>query len=460
LDTAKFSDLDLKPEILRSILSLGYEKMTPVQNSSLPAILSNQDVTAQAKTGSGKTVAFACGLLEKIDVKKQAVQALVLCPTRELSQQVADEIRKLARFIPNLKVLTLCGGTPIAPQVASLDHGAHCIVGTPGRLEDHLQRRTLNLKAVSTLILDEADRMLEMGFSESIAGIVKKTPSSRQTLFFSATYPENIQTISRLYQKNSVNIKIDTKHKNFDIEQLFFKTTKNKKKTLLKILLTSYKLGSAVVFCNTKQKSQELANELEEDGFYAQAIHGDLDQRQRNEVLLLFANSSISVLVATDVAARGIDFKELEAVINFELPRDPEVYVHRIGRTGRAGKKGLALNLFSVEDMGKIKPIEEYQKSKAIVVDEKTLNKSHSKFRILPPMVTLCIGGGKKNKLRPTDILGALTTTGGLLGAEVGKINIFDFHSFVAIKKDKVEIAFKLLSEKKIKGRCFRIRKV
>jgi ATP-independent RNA helicase DbpA len=350
-----FSALGLAPGLFENLRALGYETMTPIQAQSLPSIMAGKDVIAQGSTGTGKTAAFGLGLLSRIDAKLFRVQAMVLCPTRELADQVANEIRALARSIPNIKVLTLCGGTPLAPQASSLQHGVHVVVGTPGRIEDHLQRETLPLQAVHTLILDEADRMLDMGFQEAIDAIIRQVPGRRQTLLFSATYPPQIQAIARRIMLDPVMVRTQARGDNPDIEQHFFALGGDRERlsALCRILL-HYQPDSALVFCNTIKATRELCAALVEFGFHALALHGDLEQRERDETLIQFANKSISILVATDVAARGLDIDTLDAVVNYEIARDPDVYLHRIGRTGRAGSKGQAYALYTDKEMASL----------------------------------------------------------------------------------------------------------
>lgn len=452
----KFSDLALNKDILENLSYLGYDTITPIQGASLPEILNNKDVIGQAKTGSGKTAAFALGILAKLDVTNKDVQALVLCPTRELSEQVSKELRKLARLMPNVKIATLCGGSPMQAQVTSLKNGVHCVVGTPGRVMDHLRRNTIYLDRLETLVFDEADRMLEMGFLNDMTEIVSCTPKTRQTLLFSATYPENIQHLSERFQKNPVLVKADTDHASLTIEHLFFEKNGEHDLALLSLILAHYKPGSTLIFCNTKQKCQELAEALQDEGYFAQALHGDLDQRQRDEALVLFSHKSLSILVATDVAARGLDIEELEAVINFDLAHDPEVHVHRIGRTGRAGSKGMAFSLFGPAESKRLKAIEEYQDQKITLGNRDELN-APNQTPMMPPMGTLRISCGRKNKLRAGDILGAITADTYFQASDVGKIDISETHSFVAINRAKIERALKLLGEGKVKGRMFKV---
>ena len=455
-----FSSLPLASEQLSNIKSLGYEQMTPIQAQGLPAVLEGKDLLAQAKTGSGKTAAFAIGLLHKLDVKKYQTQALVLCPTRELADQVSKEIRRLARAIPNTKILTLCGGKPIAPQLTSLEHSPHIVVGTPGRILKHLvDKHSLNLENLDILVLDEADRMLDMGFYEDIMQIINNTPKTRQTLLFSATYPEQIKDISDAIQNDPVDIRLETTHNENKIKQVFYEFEKGERTQTLISLLHHYHPQSTVVFCNRKQQAKELAEALWAEGFHALALHGDLEQKDRDQVLVQFSNKSSSILIATDVAARGIDIKDLEAVINFEITPDPEIHIHRIGRTGRAGNEGLALTLFMASEAHRVNRIEEYQNTTFKI--EKTSDlKRRENFKLSPPMVTLSINGGRKNKVRAGDILGALTAKTDLPGKQIGKIDIFDTLAYVAIERPIAKQALRILSEGKIKGRKFKVRKL
>jgi ATP-independent RNA helicase DbpA len=459
MKTNAFSTQPLPEAMLRNLDSLGYETMTPIQAQSLPHILQNSDVIAKAKTGSGKTAAFGIGMLMKLDVGTFRVQEVVLCPTRELSEQVARELRRLARFTHNVKILTLCGGTPLAPQRASLEHGAHIVVGTPGRIQDHLGKGTLSLKHVHTLVLDEADRMLDMGFKEDILKIASNIPKSRQTLLFSATYPDEIVQMSRAVQKDdAVIVSVEALHAESAIAQRFYRAEGERIDTLARLLI-KYKPDSAIVFCNTKAVCDEVADALYARGFHAHALHGDLDQRDRTEVLTLFANGSCSVLVATDVAARGLDIKDLGMVVNFDLPHDPEVYVHRIGRTGRAGKEGLALSLYGPDEASRVDTIARYTNAPAEYGNADTFPEGKGDV-LQPRYATLAIDGGKKNKVRPGDILGALTGDAGIAGRYVGKIDVFDFVTYVAVDRSVADSALTRLREGKIKGRKFRVRRV
>lgn len=459
MTTVTFSTLPLSTGLLTNIESLDYKMMTPIQAQSLPELLKGKDILAQAKTGSGKTAAFAIGILHRFEAQKYQTQALILCPTRELADQVSKEFRRLARAIANTNILTLCGGKPMGPQLASLERNPHIVVGTPGRILKHLEKGSLNLKALKVLVLDEADRMLDMGFQEDIMQVIQQTPHNKQTLLFSATYPDEIKHISDHIQKDPIDIRIESLHDNTKIKQVFYQIEKGDRTKTLAALLEHYRPESSLVFCNRKQQCQELADDLWQRGFHSLALHGDLEQKERDQVLLQAANKSTSILVATDVAARGLDIKDLNAVIVFELSPDPEVHIHRIGRTGRADSNGLALSLFMASEAKKIIAIEDYQKSPLTIQNPSTL-KTRENFRLSPPMVTLCINGGRKEKVRASDILGALTANTSLPGKQIGKIDIFDHISYVAIERSIAKQALNILSTGKIKGRKFKVRKL
>ena len=455
----KFSSLSISDAQIKNLDSLGYKKMTAIQAQSLPYVLKGRDLIAQAKTGSGKTAAFGIGLLERINPRFFGVQALILCPTRELADQVGKELRRLARSTPNIKLVLLCGGKPFGPQKGSLQHGAHIAVGTPGRIQDHLRKGTLELNGLKTLVLDEADRMLDMGFFDVMTEIISQTPKTRQTLMFSATYPNAIKKMCRSIQRDPVTVTVDAEHKHGVIEQLFYEVKKHERNNTLLALFEHYKPDNALVFCHTKKQCDEVARFLREHRIEALAIHGDLDQRERDQVLVLFANNSCPVLVATDVAARGLDIKSLKAVINYELPRDPEIHVHRIGRTGRAGEKGLALSIFTESEQYRVSAIEQYQKKPCICDVYASLDRD-PEFSLNSPMVTIQLDSGRKNKLRPGDILGALTGDAGLAGSQIGKIDIFVMSSYVAIERDALRQAMNYLANGKVKGRNIRARKI
>ncbi len=449
MNEINFSTLKLSPAMLANLETLEYKSMTPVQAQSLPEILQNRDVIVQAKTGSGKTAAFGIGLLHKLNVKSFKIQSMIICPTRELADQVAKELRRLARFAHNIKILMLYGGTPFKRQVNSLSHGAHIVVGTPGRLIQHISERTINLEAMNTLVLDEADRMLDMGFFDDIKKIITNTPAKRQTMLFSATYPDEIMSLSAEIQKDAVNIQTISQESANKIIERFYKTNFDEKLQATVNILSSFKPESTIIFCNTKVKAQELADDLQKQDIDALAIHGDLEQFVRTDVLVQFSNHSCPVLVATDVAARGLDVKNLSAVINYDIPNDSDTYTHRIGRTGRAGKEGLAFTLYVKDEIEDI-----YADEKRIFEDAKALHVTDL-IKILPKNVTLVIEGGKREKLRAGDILGALTAQGGLEGKSIGKIDIYDRQSYVAIERKYIDKAYQLIQNGKLKGRKF-----
>lgn len=458
MTTLSFSTLPaLTPAILTNLSQLGYDTMTPVQAQSLPLVLDGRDLIVQAKTGSGKTAAFGLGVIKALDPANLDTQALVLCPTRELSEQVANELRRLARALGNIKVITLCGGTPIRPQIESLKFGAHVVVGTPGRLMDHIDRATVDLSVIKLLVLDEADRMLDMGFYADVTDIVKACPNKRQTLLFSATYADDIRKASARFLHQPTEITVESVHEANQIEQHFYEIEPDRRLATVAQILEHFRPVSTLAFCNTKAQCRDVAEFLQAKGLSAIALHGDLEQREREDVLIQFANQSCSVLVATDVAARGLDIDGLDAVINVDITPDPEVHIHRIGRTGRAQASGLALTLCTPREMHRATAIQNYQKQDIVWDNPKNLKPAPGGI-LQAPMVTLCIQGGKKDKLRAGDILGALTKDAGFSGQDIGKINLLDFVSFVAVRRPIAKAANTALNNGKIKGRSFRVR--
>jgi ATP-independent RNA helicase DbpA len=451
-----FNELDLSPALLSAVESLGYAEMTPVQRESLPPILAGRDVLAEARTGSGKTAAFALGLLQRLDPSEIRLQALVLCPTRELADQVAKAIRRLAVNIPNIKLLTLCGGMPLGPQLASLEHDPHIVVGTPGRVQEHLKRGSLHGGGIRTFVLDEADRMLDMGFEEAIDDIVKRIAKHHQTLLFSATYPDEIRAVSGRVQNDPVVVTIEEAHTEATIEQRVVDVEPPAKTDVLARILQHEKPESALVFCNTRKDTDELAAALDRLGFSALALHGDLEQRDRDEALVRFANRSCNVLVATDVAARGLDIAGLPLVVSYDVAHDADTHTHRAGRTGRAGATGLSLVMAGSRELNKLRAIEERLGQPMQRYPAKPGN--GKKVLNLAPMKTLVIDAGRKDKLRPGDIVGALTGDAGLKADDLGKIDVFATRSYVAIKRDLAAKALGRLREGKIKGRSFRVR--
>lgn len=464
MDQHNFSSLSLSTEMLANLESLGFESMTAIQAQSLPSILSGKDVIAQGQTGSGKTAAFALGILASIDPKLFKVQSLVLCPTRELAEQVSGEIRRIARAIPNIKLLTFYGGTPLRAQADSLKHGAHIVVGTPGRIEDHLGKRTLDLSDIQILVLDEADRMLDMGFQATLDAIIEQVPTKRQTMLFSATFPDKIQQIAKRFLSNPVMAKVAPTQDTVRVEHRFYEVQKDSQRldaiTLL-LLANANDARSTLVFCNTREDVQNVAGALKSAGFSAGALHGEMEQRDRDQTLVRFSNGSLLVLVATDVAARGLDIESVDLVVNYSLAREMEVYVHRIGRTGRAGAKGLACSVFSAGERYRLDKLSAYleRECQLFELPEKALmDQSPTRSSVS----TLRVEGGKKQKLRPGDIVGALTgdkdDLGTILSDQIGKIQVGNSWSYVAIDRDVAKLGVKKLMEGRIKGKKFRAR--
>jgi ATP-independent RNA helicase DbpA len=452
-----FNELPLSPGMKATLQQLGYLQMTPIQAASLPVTLAGKDLIAQAKTGSGKTAAFALSLLTRLNPRHFAIQAMVLCPTRELADQVTQEIRRLARAADNIKVLTLCGGSTMRPQIASLEHGAHIVVGTPGRIMDHLDRGTLDLAALNTLVLDEADRMLDMGFYDSLAYVVRHCPNDRQTLMFSATYPDGVMRLARQFMRQPEQVRLAEQHEESKIRQRFYEVSNEERLAAVGILLKHYRPVSTLAFCNTKQQCRSLLEVLHAQGIHALTLNGDMEQRERDQVLIQFANRSCSVLVATDVAARGLDIAQLEAVINVDVTPDPEIHIHRIGRTGRADENGWALSLCSPSERNRIIGI---AKMMRIEPEWHELGElpSADEAPLVPPMVTLLILGGRKEKIRPGDVLGALTGEAGFTREQVGKITVTDQSTYVAVARNIAHEAVRKLSAGKLKGKTVKVR--
>jgi len=458
---ASFDVLPLSPRILATLQQLGYLTMTPIQAASLPIALAGHDLIAQAKTGSGKTAAFALTLLTNLNPRRFAVQAMVLCPTRELADQVTQEIRRLARSEDNIKIIALCGGTTLRPQIASLEHGAHIVVGTPGRIMDHLERGSLKLDALNTLVLDEADRMLDMGFYDDIACVARRCPEKRQTLLFSATYPEGIASLARLFLRDAQEVKLLEQHAGSKIRQRFYAVKHDERLAAVAMLLKHYRPASTLAFCNTKQQCRDLLELLQAQGFHALTLNGDLEQRERDQVLIQFANRSCSVLVATDVAARGLDIAQLEAVINVDVTPDPEIYTHRIGRTGRADEDGWAFSLCAPADRRRVAAIAAMTGGEP---EWHSLGALQNGDDAPPPpaMVTLQVLGGRKEKIRAGDILGALTGEAGgdfrFSREQVGKITVTEQSTYIAVARDLARAAIDKLSAGKVKGKSVKVR--
>ena len=458
-----FASLGLNADILRAIAEEGYSSPTPIQAQAIPAVLKGGDILAGAQTGTGKTAGFTLPLLQKLSdstkvvAGRRPVRALILTPTRELAAQVFESVRTYGKYLP-LRATVVFGGVSINPQMMKLRGGVDILVATPGRLLDLVQQNAVSLKEVEVLILDEADRMLDMGFTDALKIVLAACPEERQTLLFSATYPDEIKKISAHCQKNPHEVSVESVHSDTNIEQHFYELRDGDRKNVaVQQLLAHFKPQSSIVFCNTKIQCQEVCDLLRAQRINALALHGDLEQKERDQVLVRFANRSCSVLIATDVAARGIDIKGLDAVINVELAHDSEVHVHRIGRTGRAGENGLALSLVAPNELGRLNRLEDYLQ-KPIALEP--LPQNDGVMDIMPEMVTLCIDGGKKEKVRAGDIIGSLTKEAGLAFEKIGKIDINDFSTYVAVHQSIAKQALQHLQDGKIKGRKFRARKL
>ena len=447
--TTPFNTINSIPSsLLERLISLEFTDMTPIQAQSIPVILEGKDVLAQSKTGSGKTLAFALPLIMHTDTQKTLPQHLIITPTRELAEQVTDVLRKLASSKANLKIVTLYGGVPLRSQANSLEKGAHILVGTPGRIMDHLGKETLDLSALKTLVLDEADRMLDMGFYDDIVKIASHMPKQRQTLLYSATFPEKIETLAKKLLKSPVVIKTDTVQETDKIEEFYCETSR--KYPVLNDIIAYYQPDSLLIFCNTKADVIDLADKLAKAGHDVIDLHGDLDQRDRNEAVIAFSNGSRPLMVATDVASRGLDIKGISLVINYDLPFDKEVYTHRIGRTGRADAKGIAVSLYTP---GSQKT--DYIRECAI---PKTFQPDQNKrgYLLRSEMETLCINGGKKSKLRAGDILGTFCKEIGIENTQIGKITVTENRSYVALSRDVSRKVCKALESTKIKKRKYK----
>jgi ATP-independent RNA helicase DbpA len=466
-----FDSLPLSPALLAVVKELGFEQLTPIQAQSIPILLEGKDLVGQSKTGSGKTAAFALPLLQRLDLGQRELQGLILCPTRELSAQVARELRKLGRNMSGLSVLVLAGGQEVREQARALEKGAHVAVGTPGRLVDHLQRRNLKVHRVGCVVLDEADRMLDMGFGEDVGKVLRALPDTRQTVFFSATYPATIRELSAKWQREPARVTVVDENTDAapQTKELVVHVAPEQKLDALRWALQQYPHDSALVFANTKIAVAEVARALDRTGMSVASLHGDLEQRDRDREMAKFRNGSTRVLVATDVAARGIDLEKLDLVVNFELPNQPEIYVHRIGRTGRAGQVGLAISFCSRPEQPRLEAIELFTRTALIAIERgrpaataapsaSTRKQPEARPALDAKMETLRLSGGRKDKLRPGDILGALTgEAGGLKGDEIGKIEIHDRFSYVAVAKSASKRAVQGLSAGRIKGKRFKV---
>jgi ATP-dependent RNA helicase DeaD len=517
MEKIRFDELPLSEEVKRSIADMGFEEPSPIQAQAIPKILQGKDIIGQAQTGTGKTAAFGIPILEMVDQSDKSLQALVLCPTRELAIQVSKEIGNLATYMKGIKILPIYGGQPIDRQIRSLKGGVQIVIGTPGRVIDHIKRKTLKMNNIKTVVLDEADEMLDMGFREDIEMILETTPESRQTTFFSATMAKEILELTKLYQKNPEHIKVVRRELTVpNIKQYYVETKRANKLEVLCRLIDVYDPKLSVVFCNTKRGADELVGDLQARGYFADALHGDLKQAQRDMVMDKFRNSTIDILVATDVAARGIDVDDVECVFNYDLPQDEEYYVHRIGRTGRAGREGVSFTFIFGKEMRKLKDIERYTKSKlekhdipsVADVEEKKINSFFEKVKetieeghiakerqwiegfyeeeefdlldITAALVKMSLGNnnakeeiveeetfdngseagmtrlfiniGKSQKIQPKDIVGSIAGETGMPGKLIGTIDIHDKYTFVEVPKQHAKKVLDKMKQIKIKG--------
>ncbi|MGN0406935.1 MAG: DEAD/DEAH box helicase [Bacteroides sp.] len=523
----KFEELNVDEKILKAIGDMGFEEASPIQAKAIPVVLEGKDIVGQAQTGTGKTAAYGIPMLQAVDPKAKCVQAVVLCPTRELAIQVADEIRKLAKYMSSIKVLPVYGGQEIVKQIKSLKSGVQIVVGTPGRVMDHMRRKTVKFDNVKMVVLDEADEMLDMGFREDMETILTQVPEERQTVMFSATMPRAIMDIAKTFQKDAEVIKVVRKELTVEnIEQYYFEVRSKNKDEILSRLIDIYNPKLSVVFCNTKKQVDDLISELKGRGYFADGIHGDMKQAQRDRVMNDFRKGKTEILIATDVAARGIDVDDVDIVFNYDLPQDEEYYVHRIGRTGRAGKSGLAFSFVTGKEVYKLKDIERYCKTKIMarqipslddvkntkidnlfdqireiieagglsdmcaVVEEKInsedytsidlaaallkmiLGDDHDKEDDILPvhfdesegngskMVRLFINIGKKDRVKPSNILGAIAGESGMPGKLVGSIDMYDAYTFVEVPRKYADSVLKAMSNNvQIKGRTVNIEK-
>lgn len=514
----RFEELEVNAKILRAVTDMGFEETTPIQSRAIPVVLSGKDVIGQAQTGTGKTAAFGIPMLEKTDPKNRHVQSVVLCPTRELAIQVAEEIRRLAKYMHSIKVLPIYGGQDIVKQIRSLKSGVQIVVGTPGRVMDHMRRKTVKFDHVGMIVLDEADEMLNMGFREDIETILREFPKDRQTVLFSATMPQPIQEIAAQYQNDAQLIKVIRKELTVqNIEQYYFEVSKKSKEEVLSRLLDIYNPKLSIVFCNTKKQVDELTSALKGRGYFAEGLHGDLKQQQRDRVMESFRQGRVDILVATDVAARGIDVDDVDVVFNYDLPQDDEYYVHRIGRTGRAGRGGLAFTFVVGREVYKLKEIQRYCKTKIAarkvpsmndvtntkieklfesaddivaeedlsallgMIEEHLNNSDYTAMDMAAALLKMSIGDlevveepdygefgntgakdgmvrlfiniGKNQKARPGDILGAIAGESGMPGKLVGTIDMYDKYTFVEVPQDRAREVLNAMKNVRIKGK-------
>ena len=522
----KFEQLMISEPVLRALNDMGFEEPTPIQQEAIPVAMSGKDMIGQAQTGTGKTAAYTIPMLMKIDPQIKKPQAIVLCPTRELAVQVAEEIRKLAKYMSDIKVLPVYGGQEIVRQIKSLKTGVQIIVGTPGRVMDHMRRKTVKFDNINMVILDEADEMLDMGFREDMETILTETPEDRQTVMFSATMPKAIMDIARNFQKDARIIKVVRKELTVsNIEQFYYEVRPKNKTEVLCRLIDIYNPRLSVVFCNTKRQVDELISELKGRGYFADGIHGDMKQQQRDRVMDDFRSGKVDILIATDVAARGIDVDDVDMVFNYDIPQDEEYYVHRIGRTGRAGRSGMALSFISGKEVYKLKDIERYCKTKILakpvpslddvkntkldnmfdkirqtieeggltdmvnLVEEHVNQEEYTSMDMAAALLKMLIGDtldredeveefhfdtdkddsrmvrlfiniGKKDKIKPANILGAIAGESGMPGKLVGAIDMMDNYTFVDVPAIHAEKILKAMNDNvQIKGRRVNVEK-
>lgn len=521
MEAVRFEELDLMPQIQRAVKDMGFEEASAIQAKAIPVVMSGKDMIGQAQTGTGKTASFGIPLLQKVDPKNKHLQAVVLCPTRELAIQVAEEIRRLAKFMHGVKVLPVYGGQDIVKQIRSLKAGTQVVIGTPGRVMDHMRRKTVKLTDVNMIVLDEADEMLNMGFRDDIETILSGMPEERQTVLFSATMPRPIMEIAKKFQKDAEIVKVVKKQLTVPkIEQYYYEVRPRKKSEVLSRLLDIYSPKLSVVFCNTKRTVDTLVEDLKGRGYFAEGLHGDMKQQQRDRVMNRFRNGKTDILVATDVAARGIDVDDVEAVFNYDIPQDDEYYVHRIGRTGRAGRTGIAFNFVVGKEVYKLRDIQRYCKTKIIAkkipsmddvtdtkvekifaklrdkiegenlsrmvdfIEEKVNQEEYTSIDLAAAMLDLLMGEnnqpvqedtmfgdtgaeegmvrlfinvGKKHKIRPGDMVGAIAGETGMPGRLIGSINVHEDYTFVEVPSEYAYQVLEAMKHAKIKGKSVNI---
>lgn len=452
-----FDTLQLRPELIKQLQDLNYTTPTPIQQAAIPVILAGQDVAGQAETGSGKTAAFGLPILHQLNTSLDQVQALIVVPTRELAVQVRQELKLYAKQLVNLKISSFYGGHSFSEERASLAHPPQVLIGTPGRLTDHIKRQTLDLTGIKQLVLDEADKLLEMGFEEEVDQLIAALPKKRQVILFSATMPEGVKELISDSLKDPKFIKATTTTIPDQVKLVGVKLDDLDRKSIVVSLLQSLKETGTVVFTNRRAAADELTELLQDVGLSARALHGGMEQRDRDKTMTLFRNGSVSILIATDVAARGLDIAALNAIVHYELPDDAAAYLHRSGRTGRAGRGGTVYTLASsreerqLREWGLVK-MDEWLDSKSFSVVASSKNTVAT-----PEFATLHINAGRKDKLSPRDIVGALIAEAGLKADQIGKIEVQDKASYVAVPEKLSEQIAKAIGEGKIKGRKFKV---